>query len=477
MCNRAVTRPAAPHPRILLVNPPIADVAAFDMWARPLGLLIWTQYLRRRGARVYLVDCTDRAHPAVAHLAPASPHDDGRGKYHSTPWPTQPEPARRAGRTFCRYGMSALAFERELARAEEALEGPPHAILCTSRMTYWHLGVADAIARCRRHWPHAPIALGGIQAILCADYARNQSGADIVFGADAHQTFPRWLAEKTALADAAPLPDDIAQWPRPALDLCADSSALPLMTSRGCPMRCAYCASAALCPSFSQRPPDQAFDEIRDAAHNWDTRHFAFYDDALLVDAERRFIPLMRRVAEDLPGLRFHMPNGIHYWMVSPEIARLMRRAGVDNVRLSLESTDPAQLARWGRPAAARPFRRAVDALRQAGFSRRAVGVYVMAGLPDQDPAAVERTLREAWDAGALPRLNEFSPVPGSRLWARAVERSQGELAREPLWQNNSLYWTRGDAFEPQAMRDLKQLARAMGARAAEEERQTSAEA
>ena len=236
-------------------------------------------------------------------------------------------------------------------------------------------------------------------------------------------------------------------------------------------MRCSYCASRVLCDSFSRRPPEAVFEEIRDAHDQWGTGDFAFYDDALLVDSERYFEPLMRRVVEaDLP-VRFHMPNGIHYWMVTADLARLMRGAGVRTVRLSLESVDPAQLAAWGRAGAVDTFRRAVVALCEAGFSRREIGVYVMAGVPGQERDSVVRTMDAAWSAGALPRLNEFSPIPGSGEWERAVALSGGEVEREPLWQNNSLYWVRGDGFPPEAMRDLKEKARRMGADAADEER------
>jgi len=58
--------------RVLLINPWITDVAAFDLWAWPLGLLYWASRLRAWGFDVGLIDCTDRAHPAMAEAGPQS---------------------------------------------------------------------------------------------------------------------------------------------------------------------------------------------------------------------------------------------------------------------------------------------------------------------------------------------------------------------------------------------------------------------
>ena len=53
----------ADAPHILLVNPWIHDFAAYDVWAKPLGLLGLGAILRRHGCRVSYVDCLNRFHP------------------------------------------------------------------------------------------------------------------------------------------------------------------------------------------------------------------------------------------------------------------------------------------------------------------------------------------------------------------------------------------------------------------------------
>jgi radical SAM superfamily enzyme YgiQ (UPF0313 family) len=450
---------------LLLINPWITDVAAFDLWARPLGLLCWAARLRDGGARVAMIDCTDRAHPSLTgRTPPEKPFHTG--KYRAEPFDFQPEPARRAGKPFRRYGISPEAFERELAACQESFEGPPDAILAGSRMTYWHHGVADAIARCRARWPETPIALGGVYATLCPEHAREHSGADAVFQGDAFEALPRWLNERAS--DAAPAmktasPDPEA-WPRPAYDLCHSRDALPLLTSVGCPFDCSYCASKLLAPRCRRRAPGSVYQELRDCHERWGTVDFAFYDDALLVEAPRYLEPFLDRVIEDEAPVRFHTPNGMHYWLIDPPLARKMKRAGFETVRLSLETIEPERLAAWGRRGDLAAFQRAVAALREAGFSREQVGVYVMAGMPGQTVDEVRQTLEAVSAAGAHPQLNEFSPIPGAREWERALElagrQAREELLEDPLWQNNSLYYTRGEVFDVAEMQHLKRLAR-----------------
>ena len=44
---------------ILLINPWIHDVAAYDFWVRPLGLLYLASLLRAGGFSVRIIDCLD----------------------------------------------------------------------------------------------------------------------------------------------------------------------------------------------------------------------------------------------------------------------------------------------------------------------------------------------------------------------------------------------------------------------------------
>ena len=77
-------------PHILLVNPWIHDFAAYDFWAKPLGLLQIGAALRRHGCHVSYIDCLDRFHPQALPADPSKRH--GRGPYLKSPLPAPPRP-------------------------------------------------------------------------------------------------------------------------------------------------------------------------------------------------------------------------------------------------------------------------------------------------------------------------------------------------------------------------------------------------
>ena len=153
-------------PSLLLINPWIYDFAAYDFFARPLGLLYLAGLLRARGYAVHFLDCLGAPHARTGPF--------GTGRY---PKEIMPPPAALKGitRRYGRYGISEAAFRERLARVPT-----PAAILVTSLMTYWHPGVAAAIGLARERFPEAPVILGGIYATLCPEHARKYSGADRV---------------------------------------------------------------------------------------------------------------------------------------------------------------------------------------------------------------------------------------------------------------------------------------------------------
>ena len=69
--------------RILLINPWIADVAAYDFWLKPVGLLILGGYLSRSGHELHLIDCLDRYDPQLARATGKLPRSkaNGTGKF------------------------------------------------------------------------------------------------------------------------------------------------------------------------------------------------------------------------------------------------------------------------------------------------------------------------------------------------------------------------------------------------------------
>jgi len=445
---------------VLLVNPPLYDYAALDLWAKPLGLLQIGAALRALGIKVALMDYLDVQQygpaDAAAGIAPPVPKKYGTAQYMKCRAAAPPlTPLPRA--TYYRYGLSH-------ERAQELLAPlpPPKLILITSQFTYVYPGVQDAIAFLRRLYPGTPVWLGGIYAQTCPAHAAAHSGADHVVTSTDIAEIAAQVARQLGCRRAVPAAwQTFAGLPPPALDLYSTLRYLPVRTSRGCVNACDYCVAHQLYPQYEERPWQQVAAEIETVSARCGVHEVALYDDALLVNAARRFVPLLRHAAAQCWPLRFHLPNAVHIQLLTPEIADAMRAAQVTTIRLGLETINATRVRATGAKYIAADVARCLRALQAAGFTHDMIGMYILVGLPGQTIAEVRATIhcvREEF--GVKAKLAEYSPIPGTALWPAAVGESRVPLADEPLWHNNSLLGYRSPVFTPEVLAALRAATR-----------------
>ena len=235
-----------------------------------------------------------------------------------------------------------------------------------------------------------------------------------------------------------------------------------LMTSTGCPYQCHYCASHFLFPDFDQRDPAAVLAEILYWHEKWGVDDFAFYDDALLVSSNTHMRVLLEEIARLNLPIRFHTPNAVHVREITRPMARLLHKTGFQTIRLGLEAFDHGKRWHLDEKISKGDFARAMAHLLTAGFHSEQIGAYIMMGLPGQSPDAVAETIHHADRCGSIPYLSEYSPIPHTRLWEKAVSASPHDLLREPLFHNNSLLpcWNRSQKNEIPRLKGLVSLIR-----------------
>ncbi|MGE5840201.1 MAG: B12-binding domain-containing radical SAM protein, partial [Deltaproteobacteria bacterium] len=421
------------NPSLIFINPWIYDFAAYDLWSKPLGLLYLAGYLRACGFNVHLIDCLAFHHPALEPGSLPARRVYGTGKFLRERAVRSPA-LKPISRSYSRYGIPKQLFVNALKEVKE-----PEAILVTSLMTYWYPGVTEAIAAAREVHPRTPILLGGIYARLCQRHAVGTSGADRVVTDISLPALAEILAVLRDFGIEANKVPSSKRLPLPALDLVRGLDHVPVVTSTGCPYRCEYCASHFLNSRFIARDPLQVFDEILHWHRKAGIRDFAFYDDALLVGFEKHLGPILDALVKENLGLRFHTPNALHVRELSAEAAHLLWAAGFKTIRLGFESSDMTLHRCLDRKLSEGDFERAVGSLLKAGFAKAQVGAYILAGLPGQPVRSVEESVEFVTRAGAMPYLAEYSPIPHTPLWDRAVPSSPYDLVTEPLFHNNTL--------------------------------------
>jgi len=446
MVRSAMQRPK----HILFVTPWIYDFAAFDFWMKPLGLLSLAALFRDNGYSVNYLDClmdhdlADQAHRKTRRTEHGTGHFDKEAI-------VKPAPLAFFQRRYYRYGIPMGLFRRKLLSIP-----PPDMVLVTSMMTYWYPGAFEAIRLLRASLPGVPILLGGNYATLCPDHAR-QSGADRIFPGPGEWHFSEII--KTFFNDRPrilPDFDDLDTYPRPAFDLLGRLDQVPLLTSRGCPFRCSYCASNQLYPKFMRRHPLRVAEEIFDWHDRFGVRHFSIYDDAFLVDPPSLALPLLDTIVQRKANLSFHCPNGLHLRQITPVLSRMLYRAGFRTLRFGFETFDPDRQATTGGKVNNDHLIAAVRYLCEAGYEASDIGVYLLCGLPGQTAEEIDGSIRFVQSLGAKPYLAEYSPIPGTALWPEALQSSPYDLLNEPLCHNNTLLPCAGDTLPEPAYRELK---------------------
>jgi radical SAM superfamily enzyme YgiQ (UPF0313 family) len=405
-------------PRILLINPWIYDFAAFNLWARPLGLLTVAEYLSNHDVYLFFIDCTD-SYEANQY---------GIGKYRTERIP-KPNLLKHVPRHYKRYGVSSDEFKSRLISFL-----PLDLVLVTSIMSYWYPGAQEAIRIVKEIAGSVPVVLGGIYPTLYPSHASRYSGADHVYSGPVHgKLLSLFKTYGIALVpDREPLPSY-------RLGFYSDRRFSPLLTSQGCPFHCSYCASRLLSGEYERKNIEDIIREIEEI-HGKGVRDFAFYDDALLHDADHHIKPLLKAVIQRGFSVRFHAPNGLHARFIDDELAGLMRHAGFATIRLSFETIDRTRQESTGGKVLTDNLVRAVRSLQKQGFTKEQIGVYLLYGLPGQGLEEVEEGIAFLRGLNVRIHLAEFSPIRGTACWDDLVKSGTITNDFDPILTNNTVF-------------------------------------
>ncbi len=402
--------------RILLVNPPIYDFAAYDFWVKPYGLLSVAGYISDQ-AEFFLFDYMDRQHPFMAGKKYCRGDRFNRGRFYhiniDRPWPLSQIP-----RYYRRFGLDRNLFRKHI---EENC--PFDFALVQTVMTYWYPGVKEAIEDIRAISPETKIILGGNYATLCPQNARGLQ-PDLVISGNCLETLWSYM-------NVTP---DIT---RPALwQAYPDLKVGITKLTDGCPFRCTYCCVPHIYKGFNPRPNGRALDEIKLLAGIGAT-DLAFYDDALLFNSESVLMPFLEELLSNNIELKLHCPNALNARFLTAELAGLMIRAGFKTFYLGFESVSSNWQKQTGGKVFSQELAAAVKNLLAAGADPRNITAYQILGHPDVDIQQLEQSMYFVNSLGIRGMLADFSPVPGTVDYEKCGRYAD---MNEPLNHNKTAF-------------------------------------
>jgi Fe-S oxidoreductase len=408
----------------LVINPWVTDFKLYDEWMHPIGLYFLISLLKHNGFDVHFFDCLQR--PETARNKRYNVGDIDHREY---PKPLLYGPVKRKYKL---YGQSQESLEQFLSTIH-----CPDVICFGSGMTYWYPGLLETVRIVYRQFPAVPKIIGGISAKLIPDIIKSSLP-------EAHMFEGSIFTQDSLKSSCVPIISDLklTLWDKSylkALQCVTHAHHGPVLTSLGCPLSCTYCASRALQKHYIPRKETTIADEIEYFQSRFKVKDFAFYDDALLYQPQRHFMPLMKLFQQRGISTRFHTPNGMHVKWLSPEVISLMSQSGFRTLRFGYESGDKRYRADTNGKVSKKELEEKIAYILKSGFTGADVGVYVMAGLINQTPGDVLRDMEFVASQRVKVKPVFLSPVPHTPLFKHyAVHYPR--LETDPLFHNDSFF-------------------------------------
>jgi radical SAM superfamily enzyme YgiQ (UPF0313 family) len=385
-------------PRVLLINPPSPE----RLGAPLLGLQYVAAALLERGCEVRVIDAAARYFEhdqdwILEEVASFEPDMIGVGLFTRWVWHAYRLAEALRG---CRPLLVAGGAHTTV-RADEALE---------------------------HGFDVAVIGEGERTVVALADHVAGRTRLDEVpgirfRGADG-TLYGTGSAPSLADLDGLPMPLEAQHVFEPGWYAPGAAEVIPggMLTSRGCPARCTFCANYVTGRGFRFHSAERVIRELNLYHDRYGARFFPFWDDALTAHRPR-LVELCDAMADgvDFP-VRWSAITRAN--MVTPELLRTMKRAGLVAVNFGVESGDDEILRAIKKGVTTDSVVRALEWAKEADLY---TACNFMLGFPQESEAALERTHR--FMERIAPMVDSFStlgvvvPFPGTPLYDDHHER------------------------------------------------------
>jgi anaerobic magnesium-protoporphyrin IX monomethyl ester cyclase len=196
-----------------------------------------------------------------------------------------------------------------------------------------------------------------------------------------------------------------------------------MVTSRGCPYRCAYCSKPVFGSKFRAQSPDRVIEEMVYLQKKFGVREIAFYDDSFTLDKKR-----VHAIAEKIIAKRLKIA-----WtcetrvnLVDKELLVHMKQSGCYSVAYGIESASPEIIKTLQKDITLKQVEAAVHAHKEVGL--QVIG-YFMLGSPGETPQTIQQTIDFAKRLKVdFAQFSVTTPFPGTELYEIYKRNNPGEI-------------------------------------------------
>lgn len=269
--------------------------------------------------------------------------------------------------------------------------------------------------------------------------------ADSVVVGEAEPLWPILLDDffsdqlKSVYREKHPGTFDLANSPIPRFDLLDPKqyNRIPILTSRGCPHDCEFCAgSKNYGPGYRQKPVENIVAELTALGRIWDRPFIEFADDNTFVNPDWSNELIQAITPHEI---RWFAETDVSI-AENTELLKKMRASGCYQLLIGFESQNPARLDaidRTGWKASKADYY--MDAVREIQAHGITVNACFVVGLDGDGPEVFDH-IRD-FDRIAKPleiQVTVQTPFPGTRLYERLLK--EGRLDAPPFWDKCTLF-------------------------------------
>ncbi len=203
---------------------------------------------------------------------------------------------------------------------------------------------------------------------------------------------------------------------------------LNLVTSRGCPYRCNWCAKPIYGDSFHLRSAESVAEEMRELKAQYGAEHLWFADDIFGLKT-RWVLELAERVECRAAALPFKMQSRVD--LMDHDTVNALRRSGCVEVWMGVESGSQKILDAMEKGTQVEEIFAARQNLTRCGIR---AGYFLQFGYPGETWSDIQRTIRlvretQPDDVG----VSVSYPLPGTRFYERVRE----QLGAKTNWEDS----------------------------------------
>lgn len=201
-----------------------------------------------------------------------------------------------------------------------------------------------------------------------------------------------------------------------------------VITSRGCPFRCIFCASQKVWGrKVRYRSANNVVEEIKEVSSTYRTRHFSFEDDTFTLNRKRveKICDLLIREKLDILWRCYTRAD-----LLNDELALKMKKAGCYSIAIGVESGDPTTLKLIKKDVT---LDQVIDASKILRRHKIEMGAFFMIGFPWETAKEVNKTV--SFMKRLDPNYAIYSittPYPGTELFD--MVQSEGVIPSSVDW-------------------------------------------